>query len=76
LTGWEAKPSDPERALSGFSDGASISPWARNAVAEMSQAGIVSGMGDGRFAPAEHATRAQAAAMLVRFLQTVRFIDE
>ena len=50
-----------------FTDEASISPYAREAVAAMQTAGIINGMPDGaafRFAPAAQATRAQAASML------------
>ncbi|MHA6481681.1 S-layer homology domain-containing protein [Paenibacillus sp. strain BS8-2] len=38
-------------------------------------AGIITGMPDSLFAPSEHATRAQAAVMLKRFLQYTEFID-
>ena len=47
-----------------FADENEIAEYAKNAVSTMQKAGIISGMGDGRFAPAEFATRAQAAKML------------
>lgn len=62
-------------ALDTFGDSADISPWARPAVAQASAAGIILGTEDGAVAPSEPATRAQAAVMLRRFLQHVRFID-
>ncbi|HZG87457.1 S8 family serine peptidase [Paenibacillus sp.] len=58
-----------------FADRASISPWAVDAVAKASAAGIVGGNPDGTFAPAAAADRAQAAVMLRRLLQRVDFID-
>ncbi|SDE55980.1 S-layer homology domain-containing protein [Paenibacillus sp. UNCCL117] len=66
---------EAEAALGAYSDQAAISSWAREAVAQVSQAGIVRGVADGRFAPAEPASRAQAAVMLKRLLQAVQFIN-
>lgn len=48
-----------------FTDGARIAPYARTAVAWAAEQGIVSGFSDGRFAPRERVTRAQAAVMLM-----------
>ena len=39
--------------------------WARDAIYYFAEQGIVSGMGDGRFAPGEKVTREQFAKMLV-----------
>ncbi|WP_042169385.1 S-layer homology domain-containing protein [Paenibacillus gorillae] len=61
--------------LAAFTDRDSISSWAKGAVVRVSEAGIMKGFEDGRFAPTEYATRAQAAVMLKRFLQYVHFID-
>ncbi len=47
-----------------FVDQAEISDYAKDAVSYFYSAGIISGVGDGRFAPRENATRAQAAVML------------
>ncbi|MFC4598103.1 S-layer homology domain-containing protein [Cohnella hongkongensis] len=73
------KPSDTSDDESGqlarFTDRAAISSWARDSVARAVAAGIIAGMPAATFAPAENATRAQAAVMLKRFLQHVRFID-
>lgn len=62
-------------ALVKFTDRTSISDWAAAAVAQAVAAGILSGMTDGTFAPSDHATRAQAAAVLKRLLQYTEFID-
>ncbi|QJD82740.1 S-layer homology domain-containing protein [Cohnella herbarum] len=61
--------------LAAFMDRDSISSWAQAAVVRVLETGIIKGMKDGRFAPTEYATRAQAAVMLKRFLQYVHFID-
>lgn len=51
--------------VDGFSDGAEIAPYARTAVVWAEACGVISGFPDGRFAPRESATRAQAAVMLM-----------
>ncbi|HZG83557.1 lamin tail domain-containing protein [Paenibacillus sp.] len=51
-----------------FADSAEIAPYAADAAAALEAAGIVAGFADGRFAPAEAATRAQAAVMVHRLL--------
>ncbi|CAI6080019.1 S-layer homology domain-containing protein [Cohnella sp. JJ-181] len=58
-----------------FADANRISSWASAATRRVAEAGIVKGNADGRFEPQAYATRAEAAAMLKRFLLTVRFID-
>ena len=52
-----------------FSDQNQIAPWAREAVQEMQQAGILSGKRLGRFDPTGATTRAEAAAVLERFVK-------
>ena len=62
----------PEVAATGFgqfTDGASVSDYAADAVAWALSEGILTGMGDGILAPQGTATRAQAAAMLMRFVE-------
>lgn len=54
-----------------FTDDAQISPAAKTAIYSMLETGIVSGMGDGSFAPNGTATRAQAAKLFTAFLLTV-----
>ena len=62
----------PEVAATGFgqfTDGASVSDWAVDAIAWALNNGVITGMGDGILSPAGSATRAQAAAMLMRFVE-------
>ena len=47
-----------------FSDEAAIADYAKEGVAALASHGIISGMGDGSFAPTANATRAQAAKIL------------
>lgn len=56
-------------AISEFTDSASVSDYATDAVAWALSEGILTGMGDGILAPQGTATRAQAAAMLMRFVE-------
>ena len=56
-------------AISEFTDGASVSDYAADAVTWALSEGILTGMGDGILAPQGTATRAQAAAMLMRFVE-------
>lgn len=51
-----------------FADQSSISGYAAEAVGAMQEAGIIQGVGEGRFAPMAQATRAQAAVILYRLL--------
>ncbi|MEF3303632.1 S-layer homology domain-containing protein [Paenibacillus sp. GYB003] len=61
--------------LTRFADRASVSDWAEAAVSQVVQAGLMNGVDDGRFAPAEQASRAQVAVMLKRMLQHVGFMN-
>lgn len=51
-----------------FSDAGEIGEYAVNAVGTLYNKGIVSGMGDGSFAPKDFATRAQAAQMIYKLI--------
>ncbi|WP_165452215.1 lamin tail domain-containing protein [Paenibacillus thalictri] len=64
-----------EAALS-FSDKDRISEWARISVAEAVQAGIIEGMTEDTFVPADNATRAQAAAMVKRMMRFVQYLQD
>lgn len=57
--------------LSSFSDGAAVSPWAVDAFSWAVQSGIVDGVGGNALAPKESATRAQMAAILMRYCENV-----
>lgn len=48
-----------------FTDVASIPAWAQPAVAYAQQAGYIEGRGEGQFAPAAHATRAEAVKLIL-----------
>ena len=52
-----------------FSDGDSISSWARDSVAYMAQQGILTGYGDGRFGPQDTAQSQACLIMALRILQ-------
>ena len=47
-----------------FADDADISDYAKEAVYAMKETGIITGVGDNRFAPKNNATRAQAAKVI------------
>ena len=47
-----------------FSDGGSIAGWAKDSVDKMTRQGLLSGMGNGEFAPKANFSRAQAAQVL------------
>ena len=54
--------------IDNFTDKAKIADWAKAAVDTASSVGLISGMGDGTFAPEANATRAQAASIVKRLL--------
>ena len=56
-------------ALSAFNDGAEVSGYAREAMAWSVEQGIITGKDGGILDPKGTATRAEAAAMLMRYLQ-------
>ena len=47
-----------------FADSSDIADYAKNAVSALASANIISGMGNGSFAPTQNLTRAQAAKLL------------
>jgi hypothetical protein len=53
-------------AAESFSDADQIGDWAIDAVTTLQQGGVINGMGDGTYAPADNATRAQAAVIINR----------
>jgi len=59
-------------ALSGYADGGDVSPYARAAMSWATENGIITGVGGGRLAPAESATRAQLCTMIVRYIHYVQ----
>lgn len=67
---WKGADTSASGELTDFADAASVSSWAQAAMKWAVGAGILSGSAAG-LEPQGTATRAQAAAMLVRFTQTV-----
>lgn len=55
-------------ASTGFADQEQIPAWSQSAVAQARELGIVRGRSGNRFAPDEHATRAEAVALLLNIL--------
>jgi len=62
--------------LSEFKDAGQVGNWARAELATAVQAGIVLGVGADMLAPNKTATRAEATAMLARYLLEAGFINE
>ena len=62
---------EPESSagLSGYADAGKVSSWAEEAMAWAIEKGIISGVTANTLDPQGHATRAQAAAILMRFAQ-------
>lgn len=52
-----------------FADAGKIAGWAADDVANIAGAGLINGTGDNMFSPENTATRAQVAALLVRFIE-------
>lgn len=61
--------------LAVFEDKAAIGPWAQVAAAQMAESGIMTGQTERQFAPQDLATRAQAAVVVKRMLQTAGFMN-
>ena len=56
---------------SNFIDDADISDYAKDAVERLYKTGVIGGYPDGSFKPKGEATRAEVAAMLMRFLEAM-----
>jgi hypothetical protein len=69
------KASSDVKALDAFSDSSTISGWAKDAVAQAVNTGMINGVTDQTFVPKEKASRADAAVMVKRLLRTVEFIN-
>ncbi|OAS16438.1 Ig-like domain-containing protein [Paenibacillus oryzisoli] len=59
-----------------FKDAAEVSTWALPAIKQSVELGLLQGVDGQHFASAKPATRAEAALILKRFLQHVKFINE
>ncbi|CAM3160899.1 S-layer-like y domain-containing protein [Paenibacillus lupini] len=56
-------------------DGSQIAEWAQSSIEELAAAGIMQGKSAGKFAPLDHATRAEAVVTLKRLLQATDLMD-
>ncbi|MFS0725682.1 cadherin-like beta sandwich domain-containing protein [Paenibacillus sp. 1P07SE] len=61
--------------LSFYQDSDLISSWAKHAMAEAVQAGLILGNEENQLMPKKNTSRAEAAAMIDRLLRTIGFID-
>lgn len=61
----------PLYVLYKFTDYAEIDPYAQSAFALMHYSGIINGIGDNRLGPKNHATRAEAAAIIYRMIKVL-----
>lgn len=59
----------PEGSMEEFSDEAAIADWAKDAVHQAQQLGLIQGMEDGSFAPQQNALREQAIVVVWRLLE-------
>jgi len=75
LAGIASEAGSADEVISRFGDNAAIKDWAREAVAEAVQAGIINGNTRGEFNPEADATRAEAAVMLMRTLGYAGFMN-
>ena len=55
-----------------FADLGSVSSWAADAVGQMQASGVMSGVGDNRFAPADDYTREQSILTMLRLFELVK----
>ena len=76
LAGIEIDLSSAEVAalLAGFKDAGQIGSWARAELAAAIESGIVNGTSANTVSPTATATRAEAAAMIIRLLDNAEFI--
>lgn len=61
-----------EQLLAGFEDSEQISKWAKLAVAQSLDLGIIQGVSSNTLTPSDHATRAQAVVMIKRFINYMK----
>lgn len=73
--GEELTAEEQAEILGAFTDGGAVSAWASEDVAVAIKNQIVFGMGDNTLAPFASATRAEAAALISRYLGDINFID-
>ena len=59
------------KELNSFNDTESISAYAKEAMEYMVQSGIINGKGERLLCPADNATRAEVATMIMRFAEVI-----
>ncbi|MFZ3170632.1 MAG: S-layer homology domain-containing protein [Carboxydocellales bacterium] len=57
-----------------FEDNDQISNWAKNPLGKIISQGIITGMPDGKFYPANNSTRAEAAVMILRLVEKAKLL--
>jgi len=62
----------PQTGSTGFADDGSVSSWAKSAVAFMADRGILSGVGDNRYAPRKSIAIQEAAIMALRMFENLK----
>ncbi|MGO4110864.1 OmpL47-type beta-barrel domain-containing protein [Paenibacillus sp. YAF4_2] len=63
------KPLEADKVTGMFADADDIPAWAAGYVAALQEKGLLQGRGDGKFEPTGHATRAEAAVLLLRIIE-------
>ena len=63
---------EDDRPYTGFTDDANIADYAKEAIERFFKAGIISGYPDGSVKPKGEATRAEFAAMLMKFIESAK----
>jgi hypothetical protein len=76
LVSAEAANSDGTSSAAAYRDAAAIHAWALDAVERALDSGIMKGKTSATFAPTDLATRAEAAVILTRLLQSMKLINE
>lgn len=66
---WKGEDTNARADLSAYSDAASVSAWAADAMGWAVEEGLIKGMSETTLVPEGSATRAQVAAILERFLE-------
>jgi N-acetylneuraminic acid mutarotase len=63
------KPLEADKVTGMFADADDIPAWAAGYVAALQEKALLQGRGDGKFEPTGHATRAEAAVLLLRIIE-------
>ncbi|MGI2298032.1 S-layer homology domain-containing protein [Paenibacillus sp. GXUN7292] len=75
FAGKQGSVADLNGLAAAFNDNSAISPWAKPSVAQLVEAGVMTGLNAEQFSPKGLATRAQAAVIIKRLLQHAAFIN-